>query len=138
MVCSCFWAKNRFETTRVSESYTIIFCTFNDVIITSKNTFLNFLHHQSLSSNNYLKDLGLKYSKALIVMEIWAFKYVSLWLPNSQKRLSHYLSIYHGNLFENGGSRKHVSRYRLDSKFCRRVIWTWTSCGTKFQASNLK
>ena len=51
--------------------------------------------------------------------------------------LSIYVSIYHGNLFENGGSRKHTSRYRTYLKFCRLLILTWTNCCTKFQVSDL-
>ena len=34
------------------------------------------------------------------------------------------LCIYHGNLFENGGARKHPSRYRTYLKFCRLLILT--------------
>jgi hypothetical protein len=49
---------NRFKTTRVSEANVINFSDFDDVIMTSKTACSNFLQHQYLSSNNYLKDLG--------------------------------------------------------------------------------
>jgi hypothetical protein len=124
---------------RVTETSTINFCDFDDVIMTSKKACSDFLHNQSLSLNNYLKDLGSKFVIAYLVTEIWAIKDVSFLL---QKRLSHsmylsiYLSVYHGNLFENGGARKHPSRYRWYLKFCRLFILTWTNCCTKFQVSN--
>ena len=59
--------------------------------------------------------------------------YVSIYLSIY---VSIYLSVYHGNLFENGGARKHPSRYRWYLKFCRLLILTWTNCCTKFQVSN--
>ena len=58
--------------------------------MTSKKACSNILHNQSLSLNNYLKDLGSKFVIAYLVTEIWAIKDVTFLL---QKRLSHYMYL---------------------------------------------
>ena len=55
---------------RVTETSTINFCDFDDVIMTSKKACFNFLYNQSLSLNNYLKDLGSKFVVVFMVTEI--------------------------------------------------------------------
>jgi hypothetical protein len=113
-------------------------------VSTSKKACSNFLYHRSWSLNNYLKDLGSKFVIAFMVIEIRAnepskichFDYKRVF-PTifMHMYVSIYLFSYYGNLFENGGFRKHPFRHLLYLKFYRLFIWTLTSCSTKFQVS---